>query len=150
MSALINIADVSARLVRTIQEHPDCIGYFKSVERGEYANKDPARAPWCGVYRTAISYAPHVLGNHNRSWRAGITVKLVVQAHDATGEKTEDMLEEAVHKAMTAVLGDLNLAATVNMLKSISIEYSYDETDSSTLDFQWAFITLEYEARTGV
>lgn len=150
MSTLINVAEVNAELVKQIAEHADVVGYFKDIERGEYVNKDPARAPWCGVYRTDVDYLPKVLGHHSKSWQALLTVKLVVQAHEATGPKTEDALEDAVQRIMTAVLSDLTIRAKVEMLKSVAIEYSYDETESRTLDFQWAFITLVYETRSGI
>lgn len=147
---MINTADVTKALVKQLSEHPDLIGFLKNVERGEYVNKDPARTPWCGVYRTETHYLPKVLGRHPRSWQALLTVKLVVQAHAATGPAAEDACEEAVQKVMTAVLGDLTAQTTMEMLKSVDIEYSYDETKSETIDFQWAFITLVYETRSGI
>lgn len=148
--SLINTADVTKALVKQLSEHPDLIGFLKNVERGEYVNKDPACTPWCGVYRTEMHYLPKVLGHHSRSWQALLTVKLVVQAHAATGPAAEDACEEAVQKVMTAVLGDLTTQTTMEMLKSVDIEYSYDETKSETIDFQWAFITLVYETRSGI
>ena len=151
MSNLINTAELTAQLVKLLKEYPDIIaGGFKDVERGEYANKDPALTPWCGVYRTHVNYLPKVLGHHSKSWQALLTIKLIVQAHDSTGPATEDALEDAVQRVMTAVLSDLTVYTKVEMLKSISIEYSYDETESNTLDFQWAFITLIYETRSGI
>jgi hypothetical protein len=147
---LINTADVTKALVKQFSEHPELIGFLKNVERGEYVNKDPARTPWCGVYRTEVHYLPKVLGHHSRSWQALLTVKLVVQAHAATGPSAEDACEEAVQKVLTAVLGDLTALTTMEMLKSIDVEYSYDETKSETIDFQWAFITLVYETRSGI
>ena len=146
---LLNPAQVTEALVRQIGEHPDVFGYFKAVERAEYVNKDPARTPWCGVYKTAVDYSPKVLGHHSKSWVALLTVKLVVQAHAGTGPETEDELEDAVKRVLSAVLSDLTSAGQVEMLKSLAVEYSYDETESNTLDFQWAFITLTYETRTG-
>jgi len=147
---LINTAEVTAAIVKQLEEHPELIGFLKNVERGEYVNKDPARTPWCGVYRTEMHYLPKVLGHHSRSWQALLTVKLVVQAHAATGPAAEDACEEAVQKVMTAVLSDLTAQTTMEMLKSVDIEYSYDETKSETIDFQWAFITLVYETRSGI
>ena len=147
---LINTADVTKALVKQLSEHPELVGFLKNVERGEYVNKDPGRTPWCGVYRTEMHYLPKVLGHHSRSWQALLTVKLVVQAHAATGPAAEDACEEAVQKVMTAVLSDHTAQTTMEMLKSIDIEYSYDETKSETIDFQWAFITLVYETRSGV
>lgn len=151
MSLLINVAELNEQLVKLIGEHPEVIaGNFKEVGRGEYVNKDSALTPWCGVYRTNVNYTPKVLGHHSKSWQALLTIKLVVQEHAATGPETEDALEEAVQRVMSAVLSDLTVYTKVEMLKSIDIEYSYDETESSTLDFQWAFITLVYETRSGV
>lgn len=149
--ALINTAELTDKLVKLIAEHPEVIaGGFKEIVRGEYVNKDPAQTPWCGVYRTEVRYEPKVLGHHSRSWQALLTVKLVVQAHAATGAAAEDACEDAVQRVMAAVLSDLTVYTKVEMLKNVSIEYSYDETTSSTLDFQWAFITLTYETRSGV
>lgn len=149
--ALINTAELTAQLVKLIAEHPEVVaGNFKGIERGEYANKDSARTPWCGVYRTQVGYQPRVVGHHSRSWEALLTVRLIVQAYDSTGPKAEDACEAAVQQVMAAVLSDLTVHTTVDMLKSIDIEYSYDETESSTLDFQWAFITLIYETRSGI
>ena len=148
-SALLNPAAVTAALVRQIGEHPEVHGYFKAVERGEYTNRVPARTPWCGVYKTNLDYVPRVLGHHPRTWEATLTVKLVVQAHEATGEETEDALEDAIKRVLTAVLSDLTALGEVEMLKSMAVEYSYDETQSETLDFQWAFVTLNFETRTG-
>lgn len=149
--ALINTAALTAGLVKLISEHPEVIaGGFKDVVRGEYVNKDASQTPWCGVYRTDVEYLPKVLGHHSRSWQALLTVKLVVQAHATTGPEAEDACEDAVQRIMAAVLSDLTVGNTVEMLKSVKMEYSYDETTSSTLDFQWAFITLVYETRSGV
>lgn len=149
MSSLLNTADVTAALVDLLNSHPDTMGYLKNIERGEYVNKDPALTPWCGVYRTEINYEPRQLGHHARTWLSLLTVKLVVQAHAGTGPDTEDELENTVQRVMTAVLSDLTIGGTVEMLKKMNIQYSYDETNSSTLDFQWAFIELVYETRTG-
>lgn len=151
ISALINTAELNAELVRLISEHPKVIeGGFKGIERGEYANKDPANTPWCGVYRTKIDYLPKTLGHHSKSWQALLTLQLIVQAHAGTGPESEDACEEAVQRVMAAVLSDLTVYTKAEMLKSVSIEYSYDETDSKTIDFQWAFITLIYETRSGL
>jgi hypothetical protein len=149
MSNLINIAALTAQLVKQINEYPDNVGYFKEVTRAEYANVDPALTPWCGVYRVSVGYTPKVLGQHSMNWQSLLTMRLIVQAHAGTGPESEDALEEAVHKVMTAVLSDLSINSLVDKLNSVAIEYSYDETESKTLDFQWAFITLIYETRSG-
>lgn len=150
ISALTNTAELTAALVRQIKEHPSVVeGGFKEVVRGEYANRDESLTPWCGVYRTQVSYIPKVLGQHNKSFQALLTVKLIVQAHAGTGAASEDACEEAVQRVMTAVLSDLSVSNNVGTLKSVEVEYSYDETSSKTIDFQWAFITLVYETRTG-
>ena len=146
---MINIADLSAATVTLLRNNPT-LSDVKEIERGEYANRDAARAPWIGVYRSDVSYEPRALGNHNRSWLATVTQKLIVQVYSGTGEAAEDELEDLVSRVMAALLGDLTLRNYVEMLRSLKIQYSYDETDGSSMDFQWAFITLTYEARTGV
>ena len=150
MSVLIDTAAITTALAAQIADHPQVRGFFVDVERGEYINKDPARTPWCGVYRTSVDFSPRVIGHHARSWQAEIAITLVVQAHADGGEAAEDACEDAVQRVLEAVLGDLSISGTVDMLKNIDVTYSYDETASETLDFQWAFIKLNYETRTGV
>lgn len=146
---MINVSDVTRTIVKILTESPTLLD-VKSVERGEYVNMDSARSPWIGVYRTEIAYAPHTLGSHSRSWLATLTIKMIVQVHDADGLKAEDALEELIQRIMSVLLEDLTLREYVQMLNSMRVQYSYDETDSSTMDYQWAFITLIYEARTGI
>lgn len=146
---MINVSDVTRTVVKILTEDPT-LSDVKSVERGEYVNMDPARSPWIGVYRTEVVYAPHTLGSHSRSWSATLTIKMIVQIHDADGLKAEDSLEELIQRVMSVMLADLTLREYVQMLNSIRVQYSYDETESNTMDYQWAFITLIYEARTGV
>lgn len=146
---MLNVADVTSALLMQIRDHAEINGVFKAVERGEYVNKDPAITPWCGVYRMNIKYEPRQLGHHARTWRGLLHVILIVQAHAPTGEQAEDDLEDSVQRVMTAVLSDLTIGGTVEMLNSCEITYSYDETASETVDYQWAFINLIYETRTG-
>jgi hypothetical protein len=145
---MINVADITESLKTVLSEAPT-LSDVKAVERGEYVNKDAARTPWVGVYRTNAEYEPRALGNHSKSWGAKITIKLVLQVYNANGEKAEDELEDLLHRVMAVVFGDLTIRQNVSMLNSVKIQYSYDETDSDTMDYQWAFITLIYEARTG-
>lgn len=146
---MINVSDITKAVKKMLEQAPS-LNDIKSVERGEYVNMDPSRTPWVGVFRTQIDYSPKALGMHARSWKANIIIKLVVQASEGTGEATEDSLEDLVQRIMSVILTDLTLRDYVEMLNSLKIEYSYDETDSKTMDYQWAFVTLNYEARTGV
>ena len=150
MSTFFNVAEVTAALVEQIKNHPGCIGVFSDVQRGEYINKEPGLTPWCGIYRESVSFEPWSLGNHSRSLKCTVVVNLVIQASGKDGPDTEDKLEDAISRVMKALQSDLTVRNTVDMIKLSSILYSYEETKSESIDFQWAFLTLNLETRTGV
>lgn len=145
---MINIAAFTEDLRTALKEAPT-LSDVKAVERGEYLNRDPAVTPWIGVYRTAADYTPRALGKHSKSWSGDITVKLVLQVYSENGEKAEDDLENLIRLTMDVVFSDLQVNSNVSTLKRVAVQYSYEETESQTMNYQWAFITLTYEARTG-
>lgn len=145
---MINVAEITEKMKILIEESPD-LSDIKAVERGEYVNRDTGRTPWVGVYRSDIRYTPRALGNHSKSWDAEITIKLVVQTFGSDGEDAEDSLEDVLQRVMSVIFGNLSIDGVVMTLRSVNVQYSYEETESETMQFQWAFVTLIYQARTG-
>lgn len=146
---MINVAELTKTIQKVLKEHPTLLD-LKNVERGEYVNFDPGACPWLGVYRTDVEYAPRALGNHSKSWEVSITIKLVLQVYGKDGPTAEEELENLIHRVLSVMLTDLTVKQVVQMLRTMRVQYSYDETESKTMDFQWAFVTLVYETRTGV
>lgn len=143
----LNVAKITAGLQQQIKNHSSCAGVIKFVERGEYINKLEARTPWVGVYRAKLVFDPRTLGRGAQNWRCQVHIDIVVQAHDNGGEKAEDKLGDALDRVLTALLSDLTFGGQVEMLLQYSIEFDYQRTKSSTLDFQQAVITLIGEVR---
>lgn len=121
----------------------------ENIERADYVNMDAGRAPWIGVYRTGVEIDPRTLGKHASSFTMKVTIKLMVQVYEGTAEEAENSLERLIAAVNDALVSDLTFKGTVDMLRSWAVSYSYKETDSKTLDFQWAEITLQAEVASG-
>ncbi len=121
------------------------------VKRSAYINMDHSLTPWVGIYRGTLEYNPATLGSDLNSWKGLLKLRLVVQSSsgsDNGGEQAEERLEEYVQDVLNVMLADKQWGNTVAMVVGISIEYSYNETESESLYFQEAHITLDAEVRT--
>lgn len=120
------------------------------ITRREYVNRNPGLTPWIGVYPRRRSLAPRTLGNTATMWQATFEITVVVQATSRrSGEGAEDLLEEYHADVLAALESDRTLGGTVDMIVGYQTEYSYVETESESLFFQEALITLTAEAKTG-
>lgn len=150
---MINAGAITASLETTFQDNVAMQGLGftpASIQRGDYVNMNPHRAPWLGIYRTDVKYDPRALGKHSNSWEATITVKLLVQAsHLQSGSACEDRLESYIMVVLDALWEDPTWNNLVDMITAFNVEYSYKETDESTIYFQWAMLTIEARASTG-
>lgn len=143
---MIEFQKITAGLQALLRDHPD-LQHF-NVTRGEYVNVDPANCPWIGVYRGDIIVEPRTLGQGARNWLNALSIDVVVQVHGEGGENTETLLGEETAKVLDVITSDLTLGGTVEMTKAFNVAFSYERSESETLDFQWAIITLTAEART--
>lgn len=143
---MIEFQKITEGLQTLLRDHPD-LQHF-NVTRGEYVNVDAANCPWIGVYRGDIAVEPRTLGHGARNWLNSVTLDVIVQVNGDGGEHTETLLGEEVTKVLNVITSDLTLGGEVEMVRSFNISFSYERTESNTLDFQWAIITLTAEART--
>lgn len=145
---MLKVHEFTEALRKMLKEAPTLTD-VKSVERGDYWNTDPARTPWIGIYKTAADYEPKVLGSHSKSWKGTLTVRVILQVYGENGQKAEDELENLIQRVTTVMFGDLTVRQYVSMLNSLKIVYSFEEDESESMRYQWAFLTAVFETRTG-
>jgi len=123
----------------------------QTIQRGDFVNKDPHRAPWLGIYRTRVAYDPRSLGRGNNcAWETTVTLRLLVQAtHLQSGSACEDRLEDYIKDVLDVVWADPTWTNTVDMVEAFDVEYSYKEDDTASIYFQWAMITITAKVSTG-
>lgn len=151
--SFINLSKVTEAAKEQLKNNAVLISKKAIVKRGEYINMDPDLAvdsPWIGVYKSTAVYDPRTLGQHSQSWDGLIALKIVVQAaHGADGSKCEERLADWEAKTLDALWADPTLGGTVDMLVDMSAEYSYEETKSESLYFQWVTLTITARLSTG-
>lgn len=145
---MINFSDITKAVENQLTKAPTTNQY--RIQRGSRLNNDPSYTPWVGIYRGRIEYEPRTLGRGARNWKDIIEIRLVVQATDIeTGDKAEEELEKAIKDVLDAMETDRTIGGTVNVINGYTIDnYSFAETESETLSFQQAEITITAEARS--
>ena len=146
---MINVAEITAALQTQLQDHVLLRDFKVSVQRGEYLNVDASLTPWVGIYKGNVEFDPRTLGRGAQNWSAQVHLDIVVQAHGDGGAAAEDKLGDAVQRVISAMLEDLTFRGTVEMVKKYTVEFTYQRTDTSTLDFQTAIISVQAELRAG-
>lgn len=151
---MLNIAKITIAVAEQLRRNPgvlQLIGDPQRIVRAEYVNRDPANAPWIGVYRQPIDFDPRTLGNGAKNWLAKTSVVIVCQTHADGGEKSEDALASLVDAVLDAIVDNLHFnydgAERVEMITGLKVEWDYQKTETETLDFQQANIVVEFENR---
>jgi len=145
---MINAATIT-RAMETLLRADATVGGY-TIERGEYVNMDMDRVPWVGIYRGDMVYDVQTLGRGANNWKAEFPIKVIVQSATSKGNANdaEDDLEEYIRAVLDAVVLDKTIGGTVAMVTGITIEYSFNETESETVYFQNAEISILTEVRT--
>lgn len=147
---MLNFAEITAALEATLKADPNLSAAGFIIKRGDVVNVDPDQCPWCGIYRTRQDYDPRALGQSNPgAWQGTLTVRLIVQATHMQPDACEDRLEGYLQDVLDAVWSDPTWTATVDMVTGIEVAYTYLETDSATIYYQAALVTITAEASTG-
>lgn len=146
---MINLSNITKALTEQLNNNVAVRDFINNkVLQGELINNDPNQAPWIGVYRGKTSYEPRTLGSMD-NWEAFPKVKIIVQATDLrSAVECELALEGYVEAILRAIIADTTLGGTVDMINSYDVEPGYMETESTTLHFQAASITLNLEVAT--
>lgn len=146
---MLDFSTITASLQATFEADADLTAAGFKIERADYVNMDPNRAPWLGIYRTRIQYNPRTLGRGPNAWQGVLTLRLLIQAtHLESGEACEARLEGYIKNTLDAVWEDPTWSSVVDMVTGLDVEYSYKEDESGTIWFQWAMVTITAEAGT--
>jgi hypothetical protein len=114
-----------------------------TIERSEFVNEDAGRAAngWIGIYRQSVDYDPRNLGVSPNNYEGDLEFLVFVQrAVLSSGAEAEDSLEEDVKNVLDRIV---QLPRTyVDHFSDLSVEYTYQNTDRSTMYFQGALISV--------
>lgn len=143
-------SDITKAVVAQLESDAALLSINPTIKRGEYINELPRLCPWIGVYKGSVSMKPGALGRSASTFDSTIPAKIVVQAsHGNSGAECEERLDEYVKLVLDALWSDPTIGGTVGLIRGFDIEYTYRETESETLYFQWAIINVECHVRTG-
>ena len=139
---MINVSTIMAQFVEWLSDDPQLDG--ARVSRSEFVNEDAslARSGWIGLYRRSVDYDPRNLGVPPNNYEGSLIFNIIVQkTHLRSGEQAEDSLEDMVKKVLDRIV---QVPRTyVDTFTDITVDYTYIETDRTTMYFQAALITLE-------
>lgn len=147
---MIDVAEITEAVRQKLLTFPAVralISDSERITRGEYVNRDAAVTPWLGVYRQPVKFSAKNLGNGPGSWEVKSRITILAQAHADGGKEAEDVLCDLVDAVLDALIQDLSFGGTVGTVREISIEWSFEETESETMDFQHALIHVDFELR---
>lgn len=138
---MINVATIMEQMLQWLRSDPELRGYV--VSRSEPVNEDAKVAVngWVGLYRRTVDYDPRNLGTPPNNYEADLMfVALVQRAHLRSGKDCEDALEESVRKVLRRMV---QVPRThIDTFTDLSVDYTYIESDRTTMFFQGALLTL--------
>lgn len=141
---MINVSTITKQIVEWLEDGSDFDGY--TVTRSEFVNEDAGQATkgWIGVYRRSVNYDPRNLGTVPNNYEGTLIFDIVVQrTHMVSGCEAEDALEVSVKNVLDRVV---QIPRTyIDHFSDIFVEYTYLESERTTLYFQGALITFTAE-----
>jgi len=144
---MFRLTTASKALHAALQAAPALQGI--PVEHCTPQNVNPDLTPWIGVYPATKEYNPRTIGGP-RNWQCPCEIVVVVQyaaARDPDAAMTE--LETILEEIEQVIVNDLTISGSVEMVNSLSIQYDFQRTDSQTLVFRQAALTVAVELATG-
>jgi hypothetical protein len=141
---MLEINNPLSKLKEQLEDKSTLKDFGINITQGELVNENPNRAPWLGIYTVKVSHNPESIGTSSRRWKGDIELVLVVQAVSLKGGlDCYKLLEKYVKEVVSSVLGDTTFGNSIDLVESLDVDYSYNRTDSSTLHFQEAYISLK-------
>lgn len=141
---MINASTITEQIQNWLETHSDFANYV--VTRSDFLNEDPGRATngWIGIYRRSLNYDPRNLGVPPNNYEADFDFMVIVQKTSIlSGADCEDKLEESVKLVLDRIV---QIPKTyIAHFSDISIEYTYLETERTSLYFQGALILFTAE-----
>ena len=116
----VNVATVTAALVAQLANWPGVADLKARVESAEQLNETPGRCPWIGVYRDSVKFVVKTLGYGSGARNQHISLVLAVQESDpVSGEKCEARLEALLQQVLGALLTDVTIGGTVQVINQL-------------------------------
>jgi hypothetical protein len=138
---MINVSTIMDQFMEHLSDDPLLTGF--RISRGEPVNEDAGQAHngWIGLYRRSVTYEPRNLGVPPNNYEGDLVFSIIVQKTDLrSGQNAEDALEGAVKLILDRIV---QVPRTyVDTFTDASVEYTYLESDRTTMYFQAALITL--------
>ena len=138
---MINVATIMQQVLEWLQNDSALDGF--TIERSELVNEDAGKASsgWIGLYRRTVDYDPRNLGVPPNNYHGELTFMLFVQrAVMSSGAEAEDVLEEDVKTVLDRLV---QIPRTyIDTFTDLVIDYTYQETERTTMYFQGALITV--------
>ena len=138
---MINVSTITSQIEEWLKNDSNLDGF--TIERSEFVNEDAGRAAngWIGIYRQSVDYDPRNLGVSPNNYEGDLGFLVFVQrAVLSSGAEAEDALEEDVKNVLDRMV---QLPRTyVDHFSDLSVEYTYQNTDRSTMYFQGALISV--------
>lgn len=116
----------------------------KTIKVNPYANVDPNKAPWIGVYVRTNTIEANALP---RNFKGSIALSIVSQASSTDSCTCAEKLMNLVAHIEQTIIDDLKLKTTVDLITSIDTQYTYLETERENMYFQMAITNLTAEVR---
>lgn len=148
---MLDISQITKGIETILNNDSGVAGAQMLVTRSAYINMLPNATPWVGIYKDKMSCQPHTMGRHNKSWKCTVGFDIYVQAVSyKSGSECEEKLDKYMQILKDALWSDSTLGGTVAQVTGIDTQYTYEKpTDSKSLYFQMAVITLTAEVMTG-
>lgn len=136
---MINVSTIMAHLLEWFEDDPALDGF--KFTRSEFVNEDAGQAQngWLGLYRRNVDYDPRNLGVPPNNYEGDLTFDIVVQKTSLhSGQAAEDALEISVKDVLDRLV---QVPRTyIDHFSDITVEYTYLESDRTTMYFQGALI----------
>lgn len=121
------------------------------VQIMEQANTSPdiAMRGWVGVYIEKVDYSPRTAGLGQRNWNFIPQFRILVQAVDIeSSENAFQKLETYVKSIIDVMMANSSLAATMEALTQVSVDYAFRQDNPDSLHFVGALVTMTFEGRS--
>ena len=143
---MLDINYALIQLKKQLEDNSKLTDYEFHITQGECVNENQNYAPWLGIYTKQVEHDPETLGTTQRRWKGNVSLILVVQASSLkSGEDCYRLLEDYVKDVISAVINDTTFGNSIDLINKLTVDYTYKNTESETLYFQEAFITIETE-----
>lgn len=148
-----NVADITKVIEKIIHDSPK-FADFTVLRSGVIPDDNPSSCPWIGIYRREASYDPRSIGyatvsTDTQNWTGQIRLAIVILRTSLNNMQgpayAEDELEEDIKNLLELFFSDITLKQSIDLIREVSITYTFDEYDSEKMHVQGAIVDLLLE-----